>query len=245
MTPAEQPAAGMEGPAAGSEAVEDYVRAIYRTARGRRHVASTTEVAGFLAVTPASVSSMFKKLARLELVVYVPYRGVSLTANGTELALRVTRRHRLLETFLVEILGMPLERVHIESDRLEHHISSEVEALIAARLGEPASDPHGDPIPAADLSLPVDDTVALSDVPVGRRGEIARVPDADADVVRYLSTTARIGPGTRFRVSERQPFGGPFVLDIDGRRVVVGAALATSLRARLVDHALPEGGGRV
>lgn len=138
MSPAQQLAAAARGPVTESEAVEDYVRAIYRTARGRRRVASTTEVAGFLAVTPASVSSMFKKLARLGLVVYLPYRGVVLTTEGTELAVRVTRRHRLLETFLVDVLGMPRERVHVEAHRLEHHISSDLEALIAARLGESA-----------------------------------------------------------------------------------------------------------
>lgn len=191
MTPAEQLAAGRDGPAAGSEAVEDYVRAIHRTARGRTRVASTTEVAQILAVAPASVSSMFKKLARLELVVYAPYRGVSLTASGTALALRVTRRHRLLETFLVEALGMPLERVHDEAARLEHHVSSQLEALIAAYLGDPASDPHGDPIPAADLSLRVDETVALAEVPAGGSGEIARTADADADVL----PTCRRSPG--------------------------------------------------
>ena len=118
----------------GSEAVEAYVRAVSRTARGARRVASTTEVAEFLGVTPASVSSMFKKLARLELVVYVPYRGVSLTRSGTQLARRVTRRRQLLEAFLVETLGMPLDHVHDAADRLEHHISCELEALIAARL---------------------------------------------------------------------------------------------------------------
>ena len=134
---AEELAAGWDGPAAGSEAVEDYVRAILHTARGRGRVASTTEVAAFLGVTPASVSSMFKKLARLELVVYEPYRGVRLTADGERLALRLTRRHRLLETILSEGLGMPLERVHAEADRLEHHMSAELEALLAARLAEP------------------------------------------------------------------------------------------------------------
>lgn len=125
---------------ASSEAVEDYVRAILQTARGPRRVASTTEVAEFLGVTPASVSGMFKKLARLELVVYVPYRGVSLTRAGMQLALRLARRHRLLEAFLAETLGMPLDHVRDEADRLEHHISCELEALIAARLdGDPPS----------------------------------------------------------------------------------------------------------
>ena len=131
----------------GSEAVEDYIRAIFRTARGPRQIASTTEVADFLGVTPASVSNMFKKLARRELVVYLPYRGVSLTAGGERLALRVTRRHQLLEIFLVEALGMSPDRVHAEADRLEHHISTELEELIAARLGERSLDPQGDLLP--------------------------------------------------------------------------------------------------
>jgi len=240
----ERIAAGRDGLATGSEAVEDYVRAILRTARGGRRVASTSEVAEFLAVAPASVSSMFKKLARLELVAYVPYRGVTLTPQGMELALRVTRRHRLLEAFLVEALGMALERVHAEADRLEHRISPELEALIAARLDEPLQDPHGDPIPADDLSLPVDDTVALADAHAGQRGEIVRIPDDDADVVRYLSATARIGPGTPFVVREHQPFGGPVVLKVGARRVVLGRPLAASLRVCLSESARDGGAGR-
>ena len=135
MTSATRQLAARSDPrAASSEAVEDYVRAIRRTARGPRRVASTTEVALSLGVRPASVSSMFKKLARLELVVYHPYRGVSLTPDGAEIASRLTRRHRRLETFFVEVLGMSAERAGDEADRLEHHISAELEALISARV---------------------------------------------------------------------------------------------------------------
>jgi DtxR family transcriptional regulator, Mn-dependent transcriptional regulator len=219
------------------------VRAVLRTARGPRRVASTTEVAEFLGVTPASVSSMFKKLARLELVVYVPYRGVRLTQAGTQLALRIARRHRLLEAFLLETVGMSLDHVHDEADRLEHHISSEFEALIAARLGEPLHDSHGDPVRAADLNLPADDTVALADVQAGQVGQIACVPNVDPAVMRHLHETARIAPGTRFMVLERQPFDGPLVLGVGSRRVVLDRALAASLRARLAPLA-PDGRGR-
>lgn len=134
----------MHGRAASSEAVEDYVRAIFRTARGPRRIASTTGVAEALSVRPTSVSSMFKKLARLELVVYVPYRGVSLTPDGTRLAARLTHRHQLLEAFLAETFGVPPERVSDEADRLEHHVSADLEALIAARLGEPVPGAQGD-----------------------------------------------------------------------------------------------------
>lgn len=229
----EQRAARRDGGTASSEAVEDYVRAILRTARGSRRVASTTGIAEYLAVTPASVSSMFKKLARLELVVYEPYRGVRLTADGERLALRLTRRHRLLETMLSEVLGMPLERVHAEADRLEHHISAELEELIAARLGERSLDPHGDPIPTADLTVPRDDTMPLADARAGQSGKVARVPDGDAEVLRYLSETARLRPGTLFVVHEKQPFGGPMVLALGGRRVVLDRPVAALVRVRL------------
>ena len=135
-----------------SEAVEDYVRAISRTARGQRRIASTTEVAGCLDVTPASVSSMFKKLERRGLVVYLPYRGVKLTPGGQDLALRLERRHRLLETFLVESLGVSRESMRAEADRLEHHMSEELEDLIAARLRERSLGPDPDQVPTGEPS---------------------------------------------------------------------------------------------
>jgi DtxR family Mn-dependent transcriptional regulator len=138
-----QPPGPRHGRAASSEAVEDYVRAILRTARGPRRVASTTAVAQFLNVTPASVSSMFKKLARLELVSYVPYHGATLTPAGERLALVLTRRHRLLQTFLTDVLGMEPELVHAEADRLEHRISPALEELIAAHLDERSGDVAG------------------------------------------------------------------------------------------------------
>jgi len=121
-----------------SEAVEVYVRAVFHTARGPRRVAATTPVAAFLGVTPTSVSGMFKKLARLELVTYVPYQGVSLTPEGERLALRLTRRHRLLVSFLAETLDVSVDRISAEADRLGPYVSAELEALIAARVGEPA-----------------------------------------------------------------------------------------------------------
>jgi len=223
----------------GNEAVEDYVRAILQTGRGPRRVASTTGVAAHLTVAPASVSSMFKKLARLDLVVYEPYRGVRLTAAGERVALRVTRRHRLLETFLVETLGMSLELVHAEADRLEHHISAELEDLIAARLGDRPLDPHGDPIPTSELRLPADDTVSLVDVRPGEDGHVARVPDGDLEMLRYLSEVAGIAPGTPFAVHDRHPFGGPVVLDVHERRIVLGSALAALVRVH-VDR-VPDG----
>ncbi len=180
---------------------------------------------------------MFKRLADLELVVHVPYHGVTLTTGGERLALSITRRHRLLETFLVETLGMPWDRVHVEADRLEHHVSEELERRIAAVLGDPTVDPHGDPIPAADGTMPVEDTAVLADLTTGQAGEIASVSDSHPEMLRYLSDVARIGPGTSFVVHDKQPFSGPLTLGIGSRTVVLGAPLAASVRVRLTGAA--------
>lgn len=136
MTPKSEPPAARGNDR--SQAVEDYVRAVFHTARGPRQIASTTPVAACLGVTPTSVSSMFKKLAQLDLVIYVPYRGVSLTPAGQRLALQVVRRHRLLVSFLVETLDVSVDRISVEADRLVYHVSLELEELIAARVGEPS-----------------------------------------------------------------------------------------------------------
>jgi DtxR family Mn-dependent transcriptional regulator len=139
-----------------SEAIEDYAKAIYALSQNRPGPVLNGEVAERLGVAPATATSMLKKLDGLGLVEYLPYRGVTLTPAGEKVALEVIRHHRLLEAYLSEALGMPADRVHAEAEVLEHHISEELEALIAAKLGEPSHDPHGTPIPGPDLSLPVE-----------------------------------------------------------------------------------------
>jgi DtxR family Mn-dependent transcriptional regulator len=138
-----------------SQAIEDYAKAIYAISAERDGLVLNGEVAQRLGVTPATATSMLKKLARLGLVEYVPYKGVSLTPAGEKLALEVIRHHRLIEAYLSEALGMPSDRVHEEAEILEHYISEELEALIAAKLGEPSHDPHGNPIPGPDLLPPL------------------------------------------------------------------------------------------
>ena len=133
-------------------AVEDYVKAIYML-EGSGEAASTNALAARLEVTPAAVSGMLRKLAGLGLVEHEPYRGVRLTERGRFVALEVIRHHRLLELFLVENLGMGWDEVHAEAEVLEHVLSEELEELIAAKLGHPTHDPHGDPIPGADGAL--------------------------------------------------------------------------------------------
>jgi DtxR family Mn-dependent transcriptional regulator len=140
-----------------SQAIEDYAKAIYSIASERDGPVLNGEVAQRLGVTPATATAMLKKLADLGLADYVPYRGVSLTPAGEKVALEVIRHHRLIEAYLSEALGMPPERVHEEAEVLEHYISEELEALIAAKLGEPSHDPHGNPIPGPDLLPPTAD----------------------------------------------------------------------------------------
>src|SRR5689334_162152 len=137
-----------------SEAIEDYAKAIYTLSQQRRGPVLNGEVAQRLGVAPATATAMLQKLSGLGLVDYMPYRGVTLTPAGERVALEVIRHHRLIEAYLSEALGMPSDRVHEEAEVLEHHISEELESLIAAKLGEPSHDPHGTPIPGPDLRPP-------------------------------------------------------------------------------------------
>ena len=141
-----------------SQTAEDYLKEIYKlqTEQGR---ATTSAVAERVGVSPPSATAMLKKLAELKLVRHEPYHGVVLTRAGEKAAIEVIRHHRLLEQYLSETLGMPLDNVHAEADRLEHALSEELEARIDESLGFPTRDPHGDPIPGADLSWPQDDEV--------------------------------------------------------------------------------------
>ena len=139
-----------------SEAIEDYAKAIYALSQQRQGPVLNGEVAERLGVTPATATSMLKKLGEMGLVDYLPYKGVTLTPAGEKVALEVIRHHRLIEAYLSEALGMPEDRVHEEAEVLEHYISEELELLIAAKLGEPSHDPHGTPIPGPDLLPPVE-----------------------------------------------------------------------------------------
>jgi DtxR family Mn-dependent transcriptional regulator len=141
-------------PEATTQAIEDYAKAIYAIAGDREGPVANGEVAQRLGVTPATATSMLKRLGELGLVDYVPYKGARLTATGERVALEVIRHHRLIEAYLSEALGMPRDHVHEEAEVLEHYISEELELLIAAKLGEPSHDPHGTPIPGPDLVPP-------------------------------------------------------------------------------------------
>ena len=215
-----------------SPAVEDYAKAIYalETQDADPPVAvSTNALAERLGVTPGSASAMVKRLGELGLVSHVPYRGVSLTSAGRRVALEVIRHHRLLELYLVESLGLPWDRVHDEAEVLEHVLSEQLEEVIAAKLGNPTLDPHGDPIPGPDLVLTERATLSLESLQPGARGTFARVSDADPAMLRYLAERG-IAPGDRFEVVERQPFGGPLFVRFGDRVHPLGGELARAMR---------------
>jgi DtxR family Mn-dependent transcriptional regulator len=215
-----------------SEAIEDYAKSIYALARRSGGPVSTNDLAERLSVTPASVSAMLKKLAERGLVEHVPYRGVLLTDAGQRVALEVLRHHRLLELYLTEHLDVPWDRVHEEAEALEHVISEDLEARIAAKLGNPTHDPHGDPIPSADLAIDATDTRSLESLEEGARGRFVRVSDSDPAMLRYLDERG-IALGEDLEVVERQPFGGPLTVVIGGARHVLGGALARAMRVEV------------
>jgi len=213
-----------------SSAVEDYAKAIYALQeRGEGCAVTTNALAERLGVTPASASAMVKKLAAMGLVTHVPYKGVELTAKGTAIALEIIRHHRLLEAYLSESLGLPWDRVHDEAEVLEHVLSEELEELIAAKLGNPTHDPHGDPIPTRDGEIDESPTRALADLRPGERGVFSRVSDSNPDMLRYLSERG-IAPGDELELAGREPFGGPLTVRANGREHALGDLLARAMR---------------
>ncbi len=219
-----------------SPAVEDYCKAIFTLESRTDEPVATNPLAERLGLTPGSVSAMLKRLGELGLTEHLPYRGVRLTDDGRRVALEVIRHHRLLELFLAESLQMPWDRVHAEAEVLEHVISEELEQLIAEALGHPTIDPHGDPIPSAELELHEPETQPLERLHEGDGGLFVRVSDADPEMLRYLSERG-IAPGDRLLVRERQPFGGPLLVAFgEGeaeREHAIGGRLAGAMRVQL------------
>jgi DtxR family Mn-dependent transcriptional regulator len=215
-----------------SPAVEDYSKAIFMLQARSEEPVSTTALAERLDITPGSVSAMLKKLDDLGLITHVPYRGVRLTADGRRLALEVIRHHRLLESFLADSLGMSWDRVHAEAEILEHVLSDDLEQLIASKLGHPTVDPHGDPIPSAELELLEPSTYTLGSLQPGAEGIFVRVSDSDPEMLRYLAGCG-ISPGDRFVVRARQPFGGPLFVVFGAREHAIGGQLARAMRVQV------------
>jgi DtxR family Mn-dependent transcriptional regulator len=212
-----------------SEAIEDYAKAIYALSRRSEGPVSNGDLAARLGVTPATATAMLKRLDGLGLARRRPYKGVTLTAAGERVALEVIRHHRLLESYLAEVLGMPWDRVHEEAEVLEHYISEELEERIAAQLGDPSYDPHGDPIPGPDLAPPGEEGTPLADLEPGETGVFARVSDRDPAMLRYLADRG-IVPGVSLKVISRQPFDGPLLVAVGEGEHALGGELVRRMR---------------
>ena len=215
-----------------STAIEDYAKAIYALERRGGETVTTNALAERMGVTAASASGMVKRLGELGLVEHQPYHGVSLTEDGTRVALEVIRHHRLLELYLVTSLGVSWDRVHAEAEVLEHVLSEELEELIAAKLGDPTLDPHGDPIPTRDLELQEPATESLQALEPGARGIFARVSDSHPDMLRFLAQRG-IAPGSELEVIDKQPFGGPLFVRFGNDVHVLGGDLALAMRVEV------------
>jgi DtxR family Mn-dependent transcriptional regulator len=210
-----------------SQTVENYLKTIHlaQMAQTDRALVPMGQLASALGVVPGTATTMMKALAESGLVHYEPYMGVRLTTAGEKLASLVLRRHRLIELFLVKVMGMSWAEVHDEAERLEHAVSEVLVERMATALGNPRFDPHGDPIP--DQNGAMDELVytPLAEIPDGETAEIRRVATSQAERLRYLKHSG-LTPGTRVTVTGHQPFRGPITVTTEGHEQIIGHELA-------------------
>ena len=214
-----------------TQAVEDYLKAIWRLSHEGGERVSVGDIATELKVSAPSVTSMVRKLKTMRLLNYERYGGVTLTPRGRKIALEIVRHHRLWELYLYMRLGVPLELVDGEAERLEHVLSDDMEELLTRNLGDPTHDPHGDPIPSKTGALAPVEGIALGQLETGTHAIVARVSDRNPEKLRYLVSLGLL-PGARIELEEKAPFRGPLTVRIGGRRHVVGADLANLVIVR-------------
>jgi DtxR family Mn-dependent transcriptional regulator len=211
-----------------SASIEDYIKGIY-VLEADEHKATTKLIAQRLGVRMASVTGMLKHLAAEGYVRHKPYHGVQLTEKGRRVALDMIRRHRLIELFLSRTLGLSWDEVDADAEVLEHAVSDRLIERIYEYLGRPEFDPHGSPIPDKDGSIPPQRGVPLDQLSEGDRGRVVEVFDRDPEFLRYL-TSLKLEIGSRIRIHERAPFGGPISLQLDSRKVAIGREAAAHIR---------------
>jgi DtxR family Mn-dependent transcriptional regulator len=219
-----------------SRSREDYLKAIFWL-ESSGGAAQTSAIAELLDIAPPSVSGMVKRLSESGLLEHVPYRGVQLTRTGRRAALRMVRRHRILETYLTSKLGYDWDSVHDEAERLEHAVSDELIERMAIALGNPRYDPHGAPIPTADGKIEKPDLMPLTEIPLAATAELRMVSDKNPELLRYIASLG-LRPGVGFEVVARQPFRGPVTirfLDSHHADQVIGNELAESLHCEVVE----------
>jgi DtxR family Mn-dependent transcriptional regulator len=217
--------------------VEDYLKAIWMLQQQESPV-STSRIAERLGLTAAAVTAMIKRLDEQALLRHEPYYGVRLTAAGELAALRIIRRHRVLELFLAETLGYEWDRVHDEAERLEHAASDELIERLARLLGEPERDPHGNAIPTAQGEVDTSRYPALGDLEPGVARRVLEVEVEEAEQLRYLGSLD-LYPGAEVEVVQKSPFEGPVSLQVNGSPRVISHSLAQRIRVRPDDEAAP------
>jgi DtxR family Mn-dependent transcriptional regulator len=209
--------------------VENYVKAIYQICQDHGgSPAGTGQLAAALSVSPGTVTSMLKTLSESGLATYTPYEGARLTPAGAALALRVVRRHRLIELFLVKTLSLNWDEVHEEAENMEHAVSDLLINRIDAFLGYPQVDPHGDPIPRADGTLATYEARPLADCPAGFRFRLARVADQSSDFLRFLTESGLV-LGTEGEVTANRPEAGIVALAVGSQQTTLGRAVAEKI----------------
>jgi DtxR family Mn-dependent transcriptional regulator len=211
-----------------SDAVQDYVREIYKLQTEHGHVKTST-LAERMGVAPPSATAMMKKLDACGLVEHQLYHGARLTRSGERIALELLRHHRLLELYLAQTLDLGLDAVHAEADRLEHALSETLEDHIDKALGSPTQDPHGDPIPDAKLRIVQSKSKRLTELESGAEATVLRVPDGDGDLLRYLASRALV-PGQRVTLIRTEPFGGPLTLRANECETAISRQLGEQIR---------------
>jgi DtxR family Mn-dependent transcriptional regulator len=215
-----------------SSSIEDYVKVIYSFTEWQDKPITSSQLAQRLGVANSSVSEMVRKLKDQGLVNHQPYSAITLTANGVRLALLMVRRHRLIETFLVQEMGYRWDEVHDEAELLEHAVSNTFIERMAAKLGHPVRDPHGDPIPSADGSVLMPAANRMNELDDGHTGRITRISDENPELLRYLAAE-EIDLDAAIEVIGRRPFGGAMGVRIGagpgGREVDLAEEVASAL----------------
>ena len=212
--------------------VENYLKAIYDITQGG-NAATTNALAERLALAPASVSGMVRRLATQGLLEHEPYRGARLTVAGRTAALRTLRRHRVLESYLATVLGVPWDDVHAEAEQLEHAASDALIDRMAHALGDPRFDPHGAPIPTRDGVVDETRHTTLAEWPVGTRGTVMSVSDKDPVMLRYLGEL-QLRPGAMIEVHDRAPYDGPIDVAVGDVLRQIGPTAARAVRIAAV-----------
>lgn len=225
-----------------SSAVQNYLKAIYALrARGER--VATAAIARTLGVSAGSVTPMLKRLGVEGLLDYEPYRGVTLTDRGEKTALRVIRRHRITEQFLLQVLGLTWDQVHDEAEQLEHVLSDIVIDRMDELLGHPATDPHGDPIPTKEGRVRPDHSLRLAELEPGDKGVVRRVSDGDSKLLRYAQSLGLV-PTRTLEVLRRDPFGGPLHVQVGDRQHAIGEQIARAVFVEVESRAAERPDGR-